>query len=296
MVNEQLRFEQHDAVVADNKSLKIWIMRPSQPKGAVVLASGFGRHMYHSAYLAHYLALNGFAVYRYDSLDHVGLSDGAIESFSMGSGLTSLLAAVAFTCQDSGLNAVGVISNSLTTRIALKAASQSRQIAYVVFGVGVVNLRRTLCKVFEMDVFGDYNSVPEYVRFENHRIAKAGFIPDARTGNWLSLESTIEDLKKMERPVVGLIGETDEWVDSSEVETVMTQGNGGPRKLLRLGNASHEIGRNARIAREFLKILTAEAAQCAGWESHTEIIEPEFEEMVKQGISERRIQRSFSTA
>ncbi len=299
MHSQEIQFEQHDLLLPDERVLKIWITHtaPAQaapPQQVVVLASGFGRHMYHNAYLAYYLALNGFKVYRYDSLDHVGMSHGEIEDFSMGVGLASLQHAIAFACEREAQQSVGIVSNSLSTRIAIKAASRFAQVRYLVFGVGVVNLRRTLNKVFDIDIGGPYYDIPEYVFFEKHRIARDAFVPELKEGGWLELDSTIADLKQVQQPVVGLVGETDEWVDAGEVERAMSEGVAGPRKLLHLKNASHEIGRNARIAREFLKVLTMETMQCAGLDPSGPVNEPLFEEMVQRGISERRILRSFA--
>jgi len=292
MKDFDVTFNTHETRTEDGKRMAIWTLDPSdgaQHVLPVVVGAGFARRMDHLSAVAQYCAYNGFRVTRYDPVNHVGLSEGQMEDFTMSESLRSLRAAVDWTCEHTGQPQVAIVATSLTARIAFELAAQSDRVAVVVTAVGVVNLKRTLHCVFEVDY---ETMVPEEIEgwavFEGKKITPTPFARDAHEHRWWYVDECIEKLKRVKQPLINFVGSADEWVDRDEVIKVFDEGTNGPRKLYTLDRAPHDLSRDPAVARTFLLRCIEELFTFQGLQAP--VVEPPFEALSRQTLLERRTQ------
>lgn len=294
----KLVFDTHETRLSDNRKVAVWTLAPSggpRHPMPLVVGAGFARRMHHFSSVAEYGAHNGFFVCRYDPVNHVGLSDGDMWDYTMTDGLESLRAAVNWACEHTGRPRVIVLATSLTARVAYQLASQTDRIASVVTAVGVVNVQETLKRVFDYDHSLDNpEEITGHVEFEGNRIGHRTFTADAHKNDWWSFEGCVKALRQVKQPVVNFIGSDDEWVEPAEVHKAFTEGAGGPRKLLTLDRAPHDLSRDSSVARTFLVRTMEELFLLCGVEQR--VVEPPFEEMMEQALIERRLQRNSPDA
>jgi acyl transferase len=278
----------------NGRRIEMWCTRPPVVRSEIpiVIAPAFAAGMHHFGKLASYFAHNGLVSYRYDPVDHVGLSEGEMIDFTFGGAIDSLNAAIEATRVRERVPRVGIVATSLSARVAYQVAAENQRVAFVVSAVGVVNLRRTLARTFGTDFFSvPPETWPDTVEFERQKVGRE-FMRDAmgRSG-WLELADTIEALKRAPQPIVNFTAEDDDWVDPKEVEEAFTKGTGGVRRVYRLLSSGHNFARNLSAARTFLKKTTEEVLALVAGEAGI-VVEPSFSDMTKQGLVERRLQRA----
>lgn len=276
----------------EGEHVAIWRMAARGERvGAVALVPGFCRRMRHMAPIAAYLASSGLTVYRCDAVNHVGLSEGEVESFTMSSMARALSALLEVMAEEEDADAFGVIAASLSMRAAIRAAVSDPAIAAVIGMVGVVHARRTLHVVFGEDYAAlALDELPgEYAVFEDKRIGGRNFLADFYDANWGSLESTIEDLREQTTPVLNYCASNDDWVDIEDVRVAFEQGAGGRRRIIELPFAEHELTKNPVAGQLLLDGMTEEALAIAG-AAGSELRPPPFEELAAQSIFERRFE------
>lgn len=286
----QMMFNSHETHTGDGRRVAVWTLSSDQHNKhslPIVIGSGFARRMHHFTSLATYGVHNGFFVSRYDPVNHVGLSDGDIWDFTLSDSLESLRAAVDWTCRYTGSDKVIVVATSLTARVAYELAAQSPRIEAVITAVGVTNIRDTFSKVFKED-YSSFAELPDHLEFEGRKIGP-GVIQDAQEHEWWSLERCIDTLKQVRQPLINFIGSDDPWVNSDDIHKAFSAGDGGPRKLLTLERAPHDLGRNAAVAQTFLTYLMEELFALNQIEGKPTV--PPFEVITQQALLERRIQR-----
>lgn len=296
----KIDFEAHRVQLPLGRHVGIWSLASASGPSfgtPLVIASGFGRRMHHLGAIALYAAHNGFVAYRYDPLNHVGVSHGEMADFTMTDGLESLRIVVDWASRRSAGSPVGVVATSLSARVAYRLASQSDRVAFVVTAVGVVHLRRTLAVVIGRDYAGVPEAeLPEHIEVEKHPIRASRFARDAHEHGWYPLETTVSELANTPQAIVNFIAEEDTWVDAPEVRDAFTRGSGGPRALYTLTRSQHDFGRNPAVARTFLVRSTGTAMTLAGRGEANEVREPTFDALTEQAITERRIQRARPAA
>ncbi|HET9627216.1 MAG TPA: hypothetical protein VFP84_37910 [Kofleriaceae bacterium] len=283
-----MSFEQHETHLADGRRIAIWTTAPRE--GPVhpmplVVGAGFARRMHHFSPVAMWGAHNGFFVVRYDPVNHVGISDGEMWNFTLSESCESLRAAVDWTYERTG-QAVAVVATSLTARMAYQVAAETDRVARVITAVGVVHVQRTLAKVFGQDYATD--PVPLAV-FEGKEINGPRFLADAHEKNWWSLASTIHFLQRARQPITTFIGTEDDWVDPADVNAAFSDAPGGPRRILSLERAPHDLSRDPAVARTFFLLMLEELL--AACDVTTKPVDPPFEALMEQSLVERRIQR-----
>lgn len=280
------------AILPDCRQIVLWETTPPEgvePVGVVVIASGFGRRMHHQSYLAHHLATNGFVILRYDAADHVGLSDGDILDYSMSSGFASLSTAIATAAERRPGLSIGLVASSISGRLAIAAAGRCSTVDYCILISGVVHLQRTLAIVHGVDYAAcEFSVLPPTAVFEGHHVSLASFYADGHAANWFGLNGTMADLRNAAIPMVFCYGEQDEWVQRSDVVAVTT-GN-QQHRLVELAGVGHDITRNPGVGRIFLSKLVAWCRELAG-ASAEEMVEPEFSQLLRVALNEKRGQR-----
>lgn len=287
-----LNFQAHETRLKDGRRIALWTLAPTQrPVHAMplVVSAGFGRRMHHFASVASYGAHNGYFVCRYDPLNHVGLSDGDMWDFTLTDSLESLRAAVDWTCAHTGQPQVAVVATSLTARVAFELAAQSERVAAVFTAVGVTHVRATLAHVFEDD-YARYplDELPEFAVFEGKKIGR-DFVKDAHRHDWWSIEGCIRAMQRIQQPLVNFIGSDDRWVEPADVHRAFTEGARGPRKLLTLDRAPHDLGRDASVARTYLLKTVEELFALNDIDARPQV--PAFEDLMDRALAERRLQR-----
>jgi acyl transferase len=293
-----IEFSARELTLPDGRRLTTWTAAPVSglvDPTPVVIGSGFARRMHSFAPLAMYLARNGLRVVRYDSVNHVGLSDGEIDAYKMSDGLASLRAVVADTAAGSASGKVALVATSLTARLAYELVRERAPLRCLLTVVGVVNLAETLHHVFGLDLFGmPVEALPNEVVFEGKRIGCPPFVADSRRLNIETTDSTTEALRGADLPLIALVGTEDKWVDSRQVRRVLSDANMRRAPLiLELDRAGHDLSVNASVGREVLRRSVLHVRELLGVPlPPEEVREPGFEEIVNQSIREKRAQRA----
>jgi pimeloyl-ACP methyl ester carboxylesterase len=277
--------------LGDGRPVAVWRTGNSDPDAPVVLlAPGFARRIRHMAPVALYLGANGFRVYRCDYLDHVGISDGDIHDFTMTSMYDSLRATLELIEQCESRAPV-VVAASLANRAAIRLLARDGGPAGLIGIVGVVDTRKTLGKVFDLtwdQVLAE--GYPEYVEFEHKRIRGESWWKDWHAGDWISLESTIAELREVAQPVVNFCGSADDWVALSDVQRAFELGDGGPRRLVELPYVEHELSTNPVAGQTVVREVIRLAVELAGAGGEGAPVEPDFEQITVQSVYERALE------
>lgn len=291
------------ATTADGREVAIWRTGERARGGpVVVLGAGFGRRMRHVGPVASYLEAAGATVYRYDNLDHLGLSDGTIRTFTMTSALESLQAAVDLASARENAE-VTVVAASLAGRVAYRLIGTDPQIARLITLVGVVNLRGTLRSVIGADLSTiPVESLAPEMLVEGHLVDIRGFARDAHGRDWLSLERCASELVNAEQPVFAIISGEDTWVSREDVDLAFADAR-GTRVIVNLPYGEHDLSRNPAALRQVLRRLALVA--CSPYVIDSDAIggdaagpgnEPAFDDIVTRAIAERKLERSLSNA
>ncbi|PSV26356.1 MULTISPECIES: acyl transferase [unclassified Photobacterium] len=288
----------HVINLGDNRHIRVWETLPKNQEvkrnNTIVIAAGFARRMDHFAGLAEYLANNGFHVIRYDSLNHVGLSSGEINQFSMSVGKQSLLTVIDWL-NDRGINEIGLIASSLSARIAYDVATEIK-LSFLITAVGVVNLRSTLEKALDYDYLQmEINDIPEDLNFEGYNLGSKVFVTDCFDNSWDTLDSTVNKTKDLDIPFIAFVSNGDNWVCKEEVKHLIGNINSDKTKIYSLIGSSHDLGENLIVLRNFYQSVTKAAI---GLDSEVldladDISEPNFEDLTIITVNERRLKNKI---
>ena len=210
-MNNQCKTIAHVLRVNNGQELHVWETPPKEnvpsKNSTILIASGFARRMDHFAGLAEYLSENGFHVFRYDSLHHVGLSSGSIDEFTMTTGKNSLCT-VYHWLQTKGTQNIGLIAASLSARVAYEVISDL-DLSFLITAVGVVNLRDTLEKALGFDYLSlPIDELPNDLDFEGHKLGSEVFVRDCFEHHWDTLDSTLDKVANTSVPFHQMKGNT----------------------------------------------------------------------------------------
>ena len=216
----------------------------------VVMAPKYGETKKNNLKLAYLLAANGLNVLRFDLTNHVGESDGRMEDFTMPGAVEDLLSSLDYLGREHGGREFVVVSSSLSSRCAIRAAVLDRRIVKLVCIVGVVNLHATLAEVYREDIFGTFLDgrrwgVTDILGFDINGVT---FLSTAVEAKLHDLDGTIADVGRLKVPLVYFFAERDTWVRYDEVKRVFA---GRPQvALVPIKGAMHEVRENPRAADE----------------------------------------------
>ncbi len=288
---------QYNGDRAAPRTIRVWKLSSETTVATakpVVVASGFGRSMDQMGGVAANLVANGLVVYRYDSLDHVGMSDGEMVDFTLSTGLLSLEVVVDWVAKQYDGAKVGLVATSMMGRIAYRFASLSEKVSYLVTAVGVVHLRKTLKSVIGVDYSTyDAEDLPVTVEFERQSVGARDFYNDFIDNNWLSRDVTAEELKNIDVPVTVFIANDDEWVERFDIEEVIDTGSKSNRSIYIMEDCEHNFGKNLRSTEVFINRVTDIVCQQTMENWANECVQLGFEKILDYAIKERRMQRSF---
>ncbi|EIV8489928.1 acyl transferase [Vibrio vulnificus] len=297
-MNNQCKTIAHVLRVNNGQELHVWETPPKEnvpsKNSTILIASGFARRMDHFAGLAEYLSENGFHVFRYDSLHHVGLSSGSIDEFTMTTGKNSLCT-VYHWLQTKGTQNIGLIAASLSARVAYEVVSDL-ELSFLITAVGVVNLRDTLEKALGFDYLSlPIDELPNDLDFEGHKLGSEVFVRDCFEHHWDTLDSTLDKVANTSVPLIAFTANNDDWVKQEEVYDMLAHIRSGHCKLYSLLGSSHDLGENLVALRNFYQSVTkaAIAMDRGSLEIDVDFIEPSFEQLTIATVNERRLKANI---
>jgi SAM-dependent methyltransferase/pimeloyl-ACP methyl ester carboxylesterase len=254
----------------------------------VVMAPKYGETKKNNLKLAYLLAANGLNVLRFDLTNHVGESDGRMEDFTMPGAVEDLLSSLDFLERTHGADRVVVVSSSLSSRCAIRAAVLDRRIVKLVCIVGVVNLHATLREVYREDIFGTFLDgrhwgITDILGFDINGVTFLGTAVEAKLHD---LEGTIEDVARLRVPLVYFCAERDTWVSYDEVQRVFA---GRPQcTLVPIKGAMHEVRENPRAADEVFQQVVWACRQAEPFPADgIKLIQPDNRLVLQQNRRER---------
>ena len=280
----------------DDQFLTVWKTprNESAPErdSVILLAPGFGSRMDRQAGLALYLAHNGFDVYRYDPLNHVGLSSGEIEQHTMSLAMQSLELATDWLRGHERDQRVGLIANSLSARVAYQCIARLN-VDYLVTTIGVVNLRDKLARALGDDyTVYDVDALPPTLLFEKHDIESYAFAKDGHDNDWFPLDATCRLVSESRVPLLAFSVEQDDWIKQDEVKRMLEHYTNAPRALFSLQGSSHDLNNHLVALRRLCQKVTLAAigmdADSQAVQLGTELDEPSFEDITVRAVQERR--------
>jgi len=280
----------------DGRRIVVWrtcaVTRDAR-RGTILLAPGFCRRMYNLATLAQYLTFNGFEVYRYDPLNHLGPSSGVLYDFTMSSGYYGMNAVLSWLRGERDVDSLGIVATSLSARHAYRACGERHDIDYLLTAVGVTHLRATLQRVFGVDWAACERELlaPTVVFEDKHVIHGPPFWEDAYAGDWWEGTTTQRELDSVDIPIVAFAARDDDWVQPHEVEAALGLSRHRERRLCELAGSGHNVSQNPAVAQAMLVSMTGEAmGLAAGFDRPLDVkSEPTFTQITEQIIKERRL-------
>ncbi|WP_269525857.1 methyltransferase domain-containing protein [Coraliomargarita parva] len=251
----------------------------------IILTPKYGETKKNNLRLSYFLVANGFKVLRFDHTRHVGESEGEMSLFSLPSAVYDIVDAVNYVENHFEPEEIILVSNSLSARCGYRAVAREARISRLVSVVGVVNLRKTIQNIYQKDIIGTYCEGQRWgvIDILGFDIDSANFINRLVEENMHDLEGTLEDARRIGKPVLHLHASKDIWVDLVEVEQVVSLAGG---ELVFVDGAYHEIGENPEASRTTMEQVTRFCLQGLAAESQTLRI-PCKRRLLKQNQKER---------
>jgi len=289
IVSEVITYKNREGknIVGFFDHLRIW----SKYTPFIILPPGYGETKRDTLSTSYYLVKNGFNCLRYDATDHVGESDGEVVNATLPKLKKDLLSTIDYIQHRFGANKVTVVATSLANRTALKAASEDRRIHFLVGLVGVVNVQETLKSIYKEDMVSAFLKGERWgptdifglkVSFEN-------FLEAAVKDGFHTLESTLNDVSKLDIPIVFLVAENDIWVRAEEVQLVFEKTKGKIKEFHIIPDVMHKLQENPKAARLVMKQIVASCMKYALNKliDIDQIIEPNMREIAVQSRLEK---------
>jgi SAM-dependent methyltransferase/alpha-beta hydrolase superfamily lysophospholipase len=250
-----------------------------------ILTPKYGETKKNNLRLAYFLVANGFKVLRFDHTNHIGESDGDMSQFTLPEAAADIIDSLDYVEAHFKTDEIILISNSLSARCAYRAAAIDQRISRVVCIVGVVNLQKTICNIYQKDIIGTFCEGKEWgvIDILGFDIDSANFISKMVEHNMHEVSGAIKDASKIKQPLLHLHAAKDIWVDREEVELVVTTAGG---ELFEIEGAYHEVGENPEASRLTLEKV---ARFClAGLQNiNTELAHPAKIALFEQNKKER---------
>lgn len=272
---------------ADGRRIKGYIDKRKDTKSevpVVIISHGYGETKRDYISTSYYLVSNGFAVIRYDCLNHLGGSDGDIINFTLKDMEVSLLGAINYAKKEFKVQGCGVIASSISSRVALKMATKTEAIEYIIALTTIVNLRDSLLSVYKEDLVDEYKKGKRWgaldiLGFE----LRDDFLQYIIENEYEDLNSTLKDMKKIKAPVCYLAASDDAWVKYEDVRKTHDATVDSRRKLITISHALHQIQENPRLAQlAILKIVESCLEYTGRKKSMSNLSKPSIRDIVAQ--------------
>ncbi|HEX9444935.1 MAG TPA: hypothetical protein VGA73_12490, partial [Candidatus Binatia bacterium] len=168
----------------------------------VIVLPGYGETKTDVLAAAFYLAKNGFHTLRFDYADHIGESDGEIQTTTLTKLKDDILSAVDYLHRRHRPKAVGAVASSLACRALLRAAVEDDRLGLLVNFVSIVDLRKTLCAIYQEDHLesareGLRRGVMDVLGFQ---VDADHFLGSAIADRYADLSTTLDDVGRIRAP------------------------------------------------------------------------------------------------
>ena len=297
-----MQTERFDTYTGQGRRVAVWRSVPATPhldSPVIVLNAGFARRMRDVGGIALCLVRNGAIVYRFDSIDHLGLSDGGIVGFNFSGMTESLRAAIELARSMENRRRVRLVALSLSNLAAYRLAAEDSGIDRIMAISGVVHGVRTLETVLGHNYAKvKYEDLPERVPVFGHEIDPRPLWLDHRETGCFTFDNAVDQLTMITASVANCIADDDPWVDIDECHLSFTKGAGGDRMIIKLPYSGHDLGRNPVAITAILQKMTRLAVGTGSLrEADSLPVElPGFDELLELRIAERSREMSEQTA
>ena len=286
--------------ILNSKGKRIYLLYdfvPEEERPLIIVPCQFEKSMRDNVSISMYLAGNGFNVLRYDSTNHVGISEGE-HLYHTSSGAYDDFHDV-FTYARSGAfqySSIGVLGISLTARILFKyfSANSAEDVGLFVSLVGVVNLDRTLENITGEDIVkgnleGTVYGVKKIIKYPiNWNL----YLNDASENQYTGIDKTIEEIGNIKVPMVVICAEKDEWVDVDDYYRVFDNDFECVKEKFLIPDAAHKLSKNPEAAEQALfQVIKSFSKYLKGTDLENEMIyKPIITEIIDRNKQERRIE------
>lgn len=210
-------------------------------KHTLIIPPGYGQTKADIIPLSYPLAKFGFCVLRFDHTDHVGESDGDIESSSMDSMREDLQGALDYVTTALRPPKIGMAAYSLSFRNALRLASEDDRIDFLCSIMGVVDIRNALTKIYAQDIValtlrGAKWGVTDLLGF---KIDADHFLWSAIRQSLHDMDGALEDARRLSKPVLFIVGEKDVLTDPEAIQHIWRSIPTSNKEIQVVPNAMH---------------------------------------------------------
>jgi pimeloyl-ACP methyl ester carboxylesterase len=259
-----------------------------KPLATVVIVPPFGIRAGQLFLASYALTQNGFRVVRFDPRNHVGLSEGSIESFRLSLVVEDLQSVLAWS------KATIILGFSLAAPAVLRVLSEQSRVVAAILVAPVVSVRSTLKAILGKDFFSsEAGELPQTTDILGARVATPGFITDCREHNYAELSDSIRDANCVSATLVLLAGAQDPWVQLEDVRAC-AKGRSpdlGITRMITVPVASHQFSVNPTVAMRYLEPAVRECINVCGSIPNPVVRIPPLKEAI---AAERRQYRSIS--
>lgn len=215
----------------------------------VIFPPRYGETKKSNLYLSYFFVENGFQCLRYDNTDNIGDSEGRIANASLSKMENDLVSVLNFVEQSFAPKKIGIVASSLSARVVLKLAGEDKRINAVASVVGVINIQETLKAIYQEDLIR--KTVEGKIK--RKKIDAFGFEVNANLketikDNYHSLETSIEDVRKIDIPIIFLVAENDVWVKLDDVKKVFDSVASSYKEIHFISGGMHQLNENPKLA------------------------------------------------
>ncbi len=268
-------------LLGDNNFLFIQEDYVEKPIGNVVIMSPFGKTTHDNFLIAHYFRLNNFNVYRFDPRNHVGLSSGDMEDFSLQQLDQDVIIAFDNFILDKSLPTF-IISISISYPASLKFMSKNSWIKGLISLVPAVHPDDTVTRVIKCDVkrYRTDEKLPCYQYGFGCKIKAKNFIMAIEKANYSNFEDMIGYAKLVDNPMYILAADKDEYVNLQDVFKLKQAFKNKNSDVLVLNGLTHDIGTKISCAKFAVSLMVKKALFYANYDPE-KFIEPTLQNIVK---------------
>ncbi|MFH1347747.1 MAG: methyltransferase domain-containing protein [Candidatus Margulisiibacteriota bacterium] len=265
----------------------------------VIIPPAFGKTKETTFLLALFLKKNGIGVLRYDDTNSIGESDGDIYDLTSSISTENIKTAVDYLATSVGCQKIGLVPFSLSARPAIKAAAEDERIRFLFPVVGSPNIETLLDRVYGENLIADYarGIRKGALNLLGHIVDSDEFLGDALRNGFATLETTLEDMKRVKIPIIWFGGKADPWVDRDEVKQVLdVNPHAAPREIELFTELSHRVREAGKAPELFAEIVRRIMSLVNGREIKPEEVKlPDPSEIVRVALFERsRRQKKIS--
>lgn len=164
-----------------------------------------------------------------------------------------VLSALDYLQTNYGAETVGLVANSLSARVAIKAASEDARVSILITIVGVMDLQSTLKAVYNEDMIGScirgrHWDVTEVLGFH----VEGAFLETAIQDQFHNLASTLADLKRIKCPIINFATENDLWVSPRDIRHVSDTCGA---EFILIPGGMHQLFENRSIVKSTLRTV-----------------------------------------